>query len=240
MASKFDYLRRNLYAMAELCLEQILVFGDAIEQENPDLAKQVIERDDLIDSLEKQNDNLSQNAILEAVANRNLLGMDQVDGEVVLKKDPLRFALSAIRINRNLERMGDQIVNCATCYRRGLLPKGFFRQEEILDKMLSRVVTLVGMAVESLVEEKNRFYGSVHTVEEELNNLCNGAFLKFVMDPRLDKNQFADLYRIILGIERAGDYAVNIAEELVRLNTGMDIRHLSDPVQVTEKVKTPS
>lgn len=231
MFSKFDFLRKNLYSMAELCLEQVLILDDALEKDDSELAKKLIDRDDLIDNLEKQNDNLSQNAILEAVANRNSMGMDQVDGEVVLKRDPLRFALSAIRITRNLERMGDQIVNCAKCFRRGLIPKRFFCDEEILNKLLSRVITIVGMAVESLVEEKNRFYGSVHTVEEEINNLCQSAFLKFVMDPRLDKNQFADVYRLILCLERTGDYAVNMAEELVRLNTGMDIRHVSDPVQ---------
>lgn len=60
-------------------------------------------------------------------------------------------------------------------------------------------------------------------------------FLKFVMDSRLDKNQFADVYRLILCLERTADYAVNIAEELVRLNTGMDIRHVSDPVQAIAK-----
>ncbi len=44
----------------------------------------------------------------------------------------------------------------------------------------------------------------------------------------MDKREFADVYRIILALERLGDYAVNVAEELVRLNTGKDIRHLEN------------
>ncbi|MCU0823335.1 MAG: PhoU domain-containing protein, partial [Leptospira sp.] len=108
--SKFYYLRKNLYSMAELVLEQVILLSEAMEADNYDLANEIVKRDDLIDDLEKENDNLSQNAILEAVTNRNILGMGDVDSDIVLKKDPLRFALSAIRITRNMERMGDQVV----------------------------------------------------------------------------------------------------------------------------------
>ncbi len=212
--------------MAEMVLEQALLLSDALEEDNYELASKIVEKDDFIDELEKENDNLSQNAILEAITNRNILGMGEVDSDIVLKKDPLRFALSAIRITRNMERMGDQVVNCAEVFRYGTIRKGLFKQEAPMTLILSRVTTLVGMAVESLVEEKERFMGSVNTLEEELNELCNEAFRKYRELPGMDKIEFADIYRIILAMERMGDYAVNVAEELVRLNTGKDIRHL--------------
>ncbi len=79
--------------MAELVLEQVILLSEAMEADNYDLANEIVKRDDLIDDLEKENDNLSQNAILEAVTNRNILGMGDVDSDIVLKKDPLRFAL---------------------------------------------------------------------------------------------------------------------------------------------------
>lgn len=226
--SKFYYLRKNLYSMAELVLEQVILLSEAMEADNYDLANEIVKRDDLIDDLEKENDNLSQNAILEAVTNRNILGMGDVDSDIVLKKDPLRFALSAIRITRNMERMGDQVVNCAEVFRYKTIRKGLFKNEEPMTLILSRVTTLAGMAIESLVEEKERFMGSVNSLEDELNSLCDLAFKKYRADDSMDKREFADVYRIILALERLGDYAVNVAEELVRLNTGKDIRHLEN------------
>lgn len=214
--------------MAELVLEQALLLNDALEEDNYELANTIVDLDDKIDELEKENDNLSQNAILEAITNRNMLGMGEIDQDIVLKKDPLRFALSAIRITRNMERMGDQVVNCAEVFRYGTIRKSLFKKEEPMTLILSRVTTLVGMAVESLVEEKERFMGSVNSLEEELNSLCDQAFRKYRDTPDMDKVEFTDLYRIILAMERMGDYAVNIAEELVRLNTGKDIRHIEN------------
>ncbi|MCZ8238441.1 MAG: PhoU family transcriptional regulator [Leptospiraceae bacterium] len=224
--SKFFYLRKNLYSMAEMVLEQVLMLGDSLENDDYSIAADIIARDDLIDELEKENDNLSQNAILEAIASRNSLGIGEISDEIVFKKDPLRFALSCIRITRNIERLGDQVVNVAKFFQNGHIQKGLFKRDEGMSKILSRVITLSGMAVESLVEEKERFMGSVNALEQELNDLCAEAFHKYVSDPNMSKVEFADLYRAILSMERIGDYSVNIAEELVRLNTGQDIRHM--------------
>ncbi|TGN19526.1 PhoU family transcriptional regulator [Leptospira idonii] len=214
--------------MAELVLEQVIMLGDVLENDDYALADTIVSRDDLIDELEKENDNLSQNAILEAITNRNILGMGDVDSDIILKKDPLRFALSAIRITRNMERMGDQVVNCAEVFRYKTIRKGLFKKEEPMGLILSRVITLAGMAIESLVEEKERFMGSVNTIEDELNGLCTEAFKKYRDANDMEKVEFADIYRIILALERLGDYSVNVAEELVRLNTGKDIRHLEN------------
>lgn len=226
--SRFEYLKSNLANMAEIILEQTLTLGDALESDDYVLAARVIDHDDRIDELEKENDNISQNAILEAVASRKAMGLDGVGAETLLKKDPLRFALSAIRITRNLERIGDNVVNAARVFKNGLIPKKIFVDDELYALMVQRVITITGMAVESLVEEKNRFFGSIQQVDAELDRVCQKAFETSVRSPDLDKASFADLYRIILSLERIGDLAVNVAEELVRLQTGQDIRHLDN------------
>ena len=225
MFSKFIYLKKNLFDMAELTLEQVLLLSDVLEQDDYQLANQVIERDDRIDDLEKENDNLSQNAILEAVASRNLMKKG-ANGEPSLKDDPLRFALSAIRITRYLERMGDQAVSCARVFKNKNIRPGIFLDDEDLALLLSRMVTIVGMAVESLVEEKDRFFGSVQIVEDELDRHCNHFFHATMEKDAMLLREFADLYRIILCIERMGDLAVNVSMEQVRLTSGQDIRHL--------------
>ena len=225
---RFDYLKRNLSNMAELLLEQVLLLSDSLDRDDYELAQQVIDRDDELDRLEKENDTISQNAILEAVATRREMGMESLGPDRVLVRDPLRFALSAIRINRNLERLGDNVVNAAHSFRNGLIKPRAFHDNELLCLIQSRMITIVGMAVESLVEEKNRFFGSIQAVDQELDRLCDQAFQQFVDDATLTRREFADLYRIILSLERAGDLAVNVGEELVRLSTGEDVRHLDD------------
>jgi phosphate transport system protein len=225
---KFDYLKRNLSNMAELVLEQVLMLSDSLDQDNYELADRIIERDDELDRLEKENDTISQNAILEAVATRREMGIESLGPDRVLIRDPLRFALSAIRITRNLERLGDNVVNAAQCFRNGLIHRGAFHDNELLCLIQSRMITVVGMAVESLVEEKNRFFGSIQAVDQELDELCERAFRQFVDDATLTRREFADLYRIILSLERAGDLAVNVGEELVRLSTGEDVRHMDN------------
>ncbi len=225
-ASKFEYLKNNLNEMAELCLEQVIQLTDALERDDYELAAHVIERDDLIDELEKENDNLSQNAILEAVASLNDMQKQADAEEVALKNDPLRFALSAIRITRYFERIGDNVVNCARAFRNEAIRKEIFVKDQDLSQILPRVVTIMGMAVESLVEEKDRFYGSVQKVEDELDRHVTSFYHRSLDDDTMSRREFADLYRINTSLERQGDLAVNIAMELVRLTTGRDIRHL--------------
>lgn len=223
--SKFEYLKKNLILMAELALEQVLLLVEAMEMDDYRKAAELIERDDLMDELEKENDTQSQNAILEAVASREeiLRGTGQ---ELDRRHDPLIFAMSAIRLTRSFERMGDHVVNAARAFKNGHIRAGMFRDDERLAVIQSRVVTIVGSAVESLVEEKDRFYGSVQKVEDELDAECSAFFLRSLDEESYSRREFADLYRILLSLERIGDLAVNIAMELVRLQTGRDIRHL--------------
>ncbi|MCB1173218.1 MAG: PhoU family transcriptional regulator [Leptospiraceae bacterium] len=227
LKTRFEYLKHNLNNMAELVLEQVLDLSDSFEQDNYALADEILHRDVKIDHLEKENDNISQSAILDAVASRQAMGLAGQENELLYKNDPLRFALSSIRITRHLERIGDNVVNAAHSWKNQEIPPGFFIENRHFQLMLSRVVTIVGMAVESLVEEKNRFFGSIERVDAELDLHCQNAFKELIKMNSQNALLVADMYRIILSLERMGDLSVNIAEELVRLSTGIDLRHRS-------------
>ncbi len=221
MQSKFEYMKKDLYDLAETSLEQVIALSDCIDTGDLDLALEIVQRDDYLDSLEKDIDNLSQTALLEAVATHQ-----QLEGKNAAPRpmdDPLHFALSAIRLSNHFERIGDEVVNCARAYARGKLE---LNREEKMNLLLSRVVTSVGMAVESLIERKVKFFGSIHTVEREIDLLSAEIFLEIGSRQDIDRKQGLDLYRILLGLERMGDLSVNITEELVRLATGHDIRHM--------------
>ncbi len=224
--TRFDYLKRNLNCMAEQVLEQALLLCDALENNDYSIAEQIIRQDDLLDHLEKENDNISQSVILEAVVNRTKMGMNSFAPEISFKQDPLRFALSAIRINRHFERIGDNMVGISRSFMNDRLPQGIFLNNSLLHRILARFTTAVGMAVESLVEEKKRFFGSIKDVDEELSHYCKNSLEEFLELQEMTHHQISDIQSILFHINRVGDLSVNIGEELIRLSTGEDIRHL--------------
>lgn len=221
MQSKFEYMKKDLYDLAETALEQVIALSDCIDVGDLDRALELVQRDDYLDSLEKDIDNLSQTALLEAVASHQQLEEEQTSRKLL--DDPLHFALSAIRLTRFFERIGDEVVNCARAFARGKLE---LNKEEKFQLLLSHVVTSVGMSVESLIEHKVKFFGSIHAVEKEIDLLSAEIFLDLGSREDIDRKQALDLFRILLALERMGDLSVNITEELVRLATGHDIRHM--------------
>lgn len=221
MQSKFEYMKKDLYDLAETALEQVIALSDCIEAGDLDRAMNIVARDDYLDALEKDIDNLSQTALLEAVATHQRLEEEQA--QVLLLDDPLHFALSAIRLTRFFERIGDEVVNSARAYARGKLA---LDKEEKMNLLMSRVVTSVGMSVESLIEHKVKFFGSIHAVEREIDLISAEIFLELGSRQDIDRKQALDMFRILLSLERIGDLSVNITEELVRLATGHDIRHM--------------
>jgi len=223
MPSKFNYMISHLYTMAEATLEQVILLSDCFEAGDQKIARSIIDRDDELDRLEKEIDNLSQNAILEAVASR---GISEPMAGRLMREDPLIFALSAIRFSRFFERMGDQVVNCARAYLTGSLTTDYYREDTKLNLLLSRVITSVGMSVESLIEQKEKFFGSIHSIEKEIDSLSAELFDEICDWRSFTHRQLLDYYRMILALERIGDISVNITEELIRLATGQDIRHM--------------
>ena len=228
METRFDYLKRNLHHMAELVLEHLLLLCDALEKDDYAIARHIIQKDDLLDDLEKENDNISQSAILDAITARGRMGLNAFGRECLLKHDPLRFGLSAIRLTIYLEQIGDNFVNIAEAFVGKNLMPGLFSENALLNRSLSRMATAVGMSVESLVEEKDRFYGSIREVTDELSESCHQVIVETLQNKLCSLQQTDNLSIIIHNIDRIGGLSLNIAEELVRLGTGEDVRHMKD------------
>ncbi len=223
--SKFSILKNNLYTMAEIVLEQILELCDALENDDYNLCKSIITSEELIDNLEKENDDISQNAILDAIISRKEMGVESYNTEILLKADPLRFALFGIRVNIYLEQIGDGTYTIANTFQLRNVPQKIFKNDDTLNLSLARVATIIGMAVESLVEEKEHLYGSIKEVSKELNQYTLELQKKYINEPSISKGQLKDILTILENIEKMGKLSVNIAEELLRLTTGTDMRH---------------
>ena len=92
-----EKLKTRVIKMCSLVDEQVQLAIKAVEEENLELAKQVIERDDKVDKFDNKIDKICQKifALTQPVA------MD------------LRLIMSSMTINNNLERIGDIAANIA-------------------------------------------------------------------------------------------------------------------------------
>ncbi len=157
--------------------------------------------------------------------------IDELGMGILLKFQPmardLREVLSAINISRSLERMGDHAVTVAKRARRVIKADGE-RDVVLLEPLAAECRKIVRhslTAVSDLSEEKSH-----ETIEmDRAVDVCHKAATKQVtklIGERPDSSKMLlNLVFIARSLERIGDLAVNIAEDVVFVATAEDIRH---------------
>ena len=139
----------------------------------------------------------------------------------------LRFLMVVLKVNNDLERMGDQVVNIAERI------KFLIDQERIvadLDfvKMGEISSAMVRKAVKSLVNRDSKTAHEVLTMDDDLDALHARSYkiLQEVMmkDPKMVIPGVSYL-TISSNLERLGDLATNVAEEIIFMMEGEVIRH---------------
>jgi phosphate transport system protein len=191
-----------------------LMISDSIRSlvdRRPTLAEEVIRRDDDLDKLEIAIDNLCY----------EVLALEQP-----VARD-LRFIATALKIVRDLERIGDIAVNIAE---RSL--------ELIQEPELKRLVDLPIMADAAqkiLKESLDAFVNSDADLAEKVilnDNVVDDLYeqifrelLTYMLEDPRSISRAIKLIFIAKHLERVGDHSANIAEMVVFLVKGQDIRH---------------
>jgi phosphate transport system protein len=139
----------------------------------------------------------------------------------------LRFLLMATRINAELERIGDQTSNiCRAC--RELLKEPPLKPLIDLPRMAGRAREMVREALNAFVEGSDARAIQVIKGDREVDVLYDQIFRELVTYMLSDPRNIARALGLILvakAFERIGDHAVNIAEDVVYVVRGEDIRH---------------
>ncbi|PIR22567.1 MAG: phosphate transport system regulatory protein PhoU [Deltaproteobacteria bacterium CG11_big_fil_rev_8_21_14_0_20_45_16] len=205
--------------------ESLLLMGGSIESmmsearvalQNRDatLALQIVDRDLQIDEMEKKCDELAI----------SILSLSPIS-----TKD-LRFACSALKITTDMERMGDEIKN--VCERiielRDLPPIDEFPEVGQLFEMASNLVT---KSLDAFVSFSSQEAGRTLPLDEELDRMhrkiygqCRDRMLRHPEQiPSILKYMYLSKY-----LERIGDHATNISEQVIFMVEGLDIRHIAD------------
>ena len=168
---------------------------------------------------------------IEAAINAAETSVDEMAYELLAKEQPmaidLRFILSVIKINGDLERIGDQSTNIASrTIALGGMPSISLPVD--IKTMGSKVGIMIRRAIQALLEGDSKLAESVLAMDDEIDEM-NRAIQEELVSVMQQHPQVAEqsLNAIIISrnLERAADHATNIAEDVIFWIKGNDVRH---------------
>jgi len=204
-------LRTRLSAMAERASTQIATAMQALNDQNDDLAQQVIASDVAIDADENEIDRMAMNIL----ATRHPMASD------------LRFVTMALKFVVDVGRIGDLAVGIA---KRALelnrLPPLEARGD--LSKLAAMVQKNLYVAIDSFVRGDAEQADAVIRADVEIDRLNATLFAQFMAHVAADPatvTRVLPLSSVCRYLERVGDHVKNLAEEVIFMVEATDVRH---------------
>lgn len=210
-----DDLRQKLLTMGGLAEVAVDRAVTAYRDRDLKLCKKVLDGESAINHAEREIDELA----LDLLAMQQPMAVD------------LRFILAVMKINADLERIGDQAVNIAQRVMDiTALPKADLPVD--IPKMASVAAEMIRKSLQALIEGDVDLAQSVLEMDDIVDNLNRDCFQ--AMDGIIKTNpnearQAVDALLISRNIERVADHATNIAEDVIFWVRGADVRHHLGP-----------
>ena len=208
-----EQIEMNLLSMGELAGTSVQRSVEALVQHDDTKAQTVIDDDDTVDELYLKIDS----DVLSVLALQSPVAAD------------LRLISAIMHCNLHLERVGDQAVNVAKLYLRTKGESGSETMRQQLDEMGTLVVSMLRTAMEAFGRRDLDLAFKVPTMDDpvdRLNRATHLEALKLADDPRsLDWGLHMNM--AARALERVGDNAVDIAEQVGFLLTG-EFREFTD------------
>src|SRR6266480_3696445 len=204
-------IRKKILEMSGLAERALKSSLQALVERNRVLAYGVILRDHYIDELEKEVDRLC----LEFLVRQQPAG------------GHLRFAYATIKINLELERVGDYAESIA----RQVLKISSLQPPPSFDKFIAIAnlsIPMLQQAVEAFVQQDAQLAKSTMVIEEEVDLLRDGINSALMQQYQLGKiplEALNPLLTIARRFERVSDQAKNICEEVLYMCTGEYAKH---------------
>lgn len=168
---------------------------------------------------------------IESQINQQHKQIDELCVEVTAKFSPkasdLRRVFSIAKINSDLERMGDQCRNCAYILR-DLSNAQKSAELKPLLPMLDLTKSMLRLGLDGLTKQDVTQMKEVLKMDDQVDQLKNQILEDAKKAMYTDQSQIGqclDTIMLAKNIERIGDHATNIAEDIIYVCTGDDIRH---------------
>lgn len=180
-----------------------------------------------------QKDEALANEVLknEIRVNEIEIEIDDVAVSLLALQQPmatdLRFIIAAIKINNDLERMGDLAVKIAE-RALSLLHEPIVKPMIDIPHIAALVQSMVRKSLDALVTRDADLARSVLASDNAVDDLRNASFHELISFMERDPGnvrQAIDLLSVVRNLERIADHATNIAEDVLFLAKGIDVRH---------------
>jgi phosphate transport system protein len=209
--NELEKIKKQLLNLGAMVEEFVLMSVRAVENKDAELAEQIIRRDYEIDEKEVE----IEEECLKVLALHQPVAID------------LRFLIAVIKINNELERIGDQAVNVAERAK-------FIAERPSLDfffdysAMGEKVQTMLRMSLDTLINMDDDVAWEVVRVDDEVDQIKEEAYdrIKSAMGKYPTRlGYLINLLLISRHLERIADHATNIAEEVIYMIEGEIVRH---------------
>ena len=211
LEQELKQIKLRIYEMADLAIEAILQSMEVLKNSDTALAEKILENDTALDRLEVE--------------------LDEECVKILVTRQPaagdLRFVLSIIKINTDLERIGDLATNIA---RETINMKGKTPVKPLVDipRMAAIAVEMIRDSFQAFTDRDVEKARSVVKRDGEVDDLnlqvYRELFSYMAENPRV-LSQSLGLIMVSKALERIADHATNIAERTVYYIKGVDIRH---------------
>jgi phosphate transport system protein len=213
--AELEAVRSKVLQMGGLVEQQILNALESLISVNPKLAQEVMDTDQIVNALEVQ--------------------VDEDCSHIIARRQPaasdLRMIMMVVKTITDLERIGDEATKIAR------VTQKIYESDRMYKPRFNEIKTMVTLVREMLRTSLDAFarLDVTKTVEvarqdEQVDEQFRAAMRQLITfmleDPRTISMSLEVLF-VAKAIERIGDHAKNIAEYVVYMVKGKDVRHIS-------------
>jgi phosphate transport system protein len=213
----YSMLKHKMVEMGALVQQVVTSSMEALKSGDLDIARATVADDERVDRLEVEIDEL----VLKLLALQQPMAID------------LRFLITALKINNDLERMGDQAVNVAENV---LMLKSSDGQKKMntfedFRKMEEVVLQMVQETFDAFTSGNADLARTVierDDVVDNLNKMIIGKLVSHLRTNAADADACVAFLLITRNLERIGDLCTNIAEDVIYYVEGKIVKHAHD------------
>ena len=206
-----NQVRNRILDLGEMVADSIETASAMIQNYDLVLVNQVYEVEHLIDTIEVE---IEEECL-------KVLALHQPVSE------NLRFLIVVLKVNNDLERMGDQLKNIAERIEY-ISDKDRVVADLNLHSMAELCSKMVKESIVALTQQDAKRARTVLKLDDELD-IMHAATYKTLTKVMLDKSESIraalSLLTVSSNLERIGDLATNIAEEIISMEEGEIVRH---------------
>jgi phosphate transport system protein len=213
---ELEGLKTRLLEMGGLAEDRVRLSVRALVERDPVLVERVLVSDVAINQLHIEIDN----RCFKLLALHQPMAVD------------LRAIVSAVKINTDLERVGDLAVNIAEAVARYLQ---HVPVKELIDIPRMAVIAqdMLRDALDAYVRRDTALAQNVLDRDDELDSLKTLVFrelLTHMLRDQVTIEPALDLILISRHLERIGDHATNVAEDVIFMVSARDVRHHQEDI----------